>query len=132
MQYAQKEKNQMSRSKILIVDDEPSVCSFLSEFLDYKGFDTTITQSGKEALKQLKSEDFDLVLLDIIMPEMNGFEVLERINQMEKKVPVIILTGVRDQNVANDSIEMGAMDFISKPIDLDRLEQSIIVNIKKI
>ena len=122
----------MSRSKILIVDDEPSVCSFLSEFLDYKGFDTTITQSGKEALKQLKSEDFDLVLLDIIMPEMNGFEVLERINQMEKKVPVIILTGVRDQNVANDSIEMGAMDFISKPIDLDRLEQSIIVNIKNL
>ncbi len=120
----------MSRNKILIVDDEPNVCNFLSEFLDYKGFESTITLSGKDALNQLKSEDFDLVLLDIIMPEMNGFEVLERINQMDNKVPVIILTGVRDQNVANDSIEMGAVDFISKPIDLDRLEQSIIVNIK--
>lgn len=122
----------MSRNKILIVDDEPNVCSFLSEFLDYKGFEPTITQSGMEALEQLKSEDFDLVLLDIIMPEMNGFEVLERINQMDNKVPVIILTDVRDQNVANDSIEMGAVDFISKPIDLDRLEQSIIVNIKNL
>ena len=122
----------MIRNKILIVDDEPNVCNFLSEFLDYKGFESTITLSGKEALKQLKSEDFDLVLLDIIMPEMNGFEVLERINQMDNKVPVIILTGVRDQNVANDSIEMGAVDFISKPIDLDRLEQSILVNIKNL
>jgi DNA-binding NtrC family response regulator len=122
----------MSRNKILIVDDEPNVCNFLSEFLDYKGFEPTITLSGKDALNQLKSEDFDLVLLDIIMPEMNGFEVLERINQMDNKVPVIILTGVRDQNVANDSIEMGAVDFISKPIDLDRLEQSIIVNIKNL
>lgn len=122
----------MSRNKILIVDDEPNVCNFLSEFLDYKGFESTITLSGKDALNQLESEDFDLVLLDIIMPEMNGFEVLERINQMDNKVPVIILTGVRDQNVANDSIEMGAVDFISKPIDLDRLEQSIIVNIKNL
>jgi len=122
----------MNRNKILIVDDEPNVCNFLSEFLDYKGFEPTITLSGKEALQQLESEDFDLVLLDIIMPEMNGFEVLERINQMDSKVPVIILTGVRDQNVANDSIEMGAVDFISKPIDLDRLEQSILVNIKNL
>ena len=120
----------MIRNKILIVDDEPNVCNFLSEFLDYKGFESTITLSGKEALNQLESEDFDLVLLDLIMPEMNGFEVLERINQMDNKVPVIILTGVRDQNVANDSMEMGAVDFISKPIDLERLEQSIIVNIK--
>ncbi|MCK4641302.1 MAG: response regulator [Candidatus Marinimicrobia bacterium] len=122
----------MIRNKILIVDDEPNVCNFLSEFLDYKGFESTITLSGKEALNQLESEDFDLVLLDLIMPEMNGFEVLERINQMDNKVPVIILTGVRDQNVANDSMEMGAVDFISKPIDLDRLEQSIIVNIKNL
>ncbi len=122
----------MNRNKILIVDDEPNVCNFLSEFLDYKGFEPTITLSGKEALQQLESEDFDLVLLDIIMPEMNGFEVLERINQMDSKVPVIILTGVKDQNVANDSIEMGAVDFISKPIDLDQLEQSILVNIKNL
>ena len=122
----------MNRNKILIVDDEPNVCNFLSEFLDYKGFEPTITLSGKEALQQLESEDFDLVLLDIIMPEMNGFEVLERINQIGNKVPVIILTGVRDQNVANDSIEMGAVDFISKPIDLDQLEQSILVNIKNL
>jgi len=86
----------MSQNKILIVDDEPNVCSFLSEFLDYKGFKSTITQSGMEALKQLKSEDFDLVLLNLIMPEMDGFEVLERINQMDNKVPVIILTGVRE------------------------------------
>jgi len=120
----------MSRNKILIVDDELNVCSFLSDFLDYKGFESTITQSGMGALKKLKFEDFDLVLLDLMMPEMSGFEVFEKINQMDNKVPVIILTGVRDQNVANDLIEMGAVDFISKPIDLDRLEQSIIMNIK--
>ncbi|PIS27974.1 MAG: hypothetical protein COT43_07705 [Candidatus Marinimicrobia bacterium CG08_land_8_20_14_0_20_45_22] len=122
----------MSRYNILIVDDEPNVCNFLTEFLEYKGFTSHSTLSGKEALSALSSEHFDLVLLDLIMPEMNGFEILERIRKDQPKLPVIILTGVKDKNIANDSIAMGAVDFIPKPIDLERLENSILINVQNI
>jgi len=122
----------MTKNRILIVDDEPNVCQFLSEYLEYKGFETQISQSGKEALKYLETDTFDAILLDLIMPEMNGLEVLEKIRQMKIMIPVIIVTGVKDKNVADDAIKLGAADFIPKPIDLDRLEQSLIVNIKNL
>ncbi len=122
----------MTKNRILIVDDEPNVCQFLSEYLEYKGFETQICQSGKEALEYLKTDVFDAILLDLIMPEMNGLEVLEKIRQMKIMIPVIIVTGVKDKNVADDAIKLGAADFIPKPIDLDRLEQSLIVNIKNL
>ena len=127
-----KEQIDMIKNRILIVDDEPNVCQFLAEYLEYKGFETKISHSGAQALKYLKSDNFDAILLDLIMPEMNGFEVLEKIKQMNIMIPVIIVTGVKDKNVADDAIKLGAVDFIPKPIDLDRLEQSLIVNIKNL
>ncbi len=120
----------MVRNKVLIVDDEPNVCQFLSEFLSYKGFDTQIVYSGHEAIENLNHDNYDIILLDLIMPEMNGLETLEQMNQMKITIPVIIVTGVKDKKVADDAIKLGAVDFIPKPIDLDRLEQSLIVNIK--
>ncbi len=122
----------MTKNKILIVDDEPNVCQFLAEYLEYRGFETLIRYSGKDAIESIKAEPFDAILLDLIMPEMNGLEVLEHIRQMKITVPVIIVTGVKDKHVADDAMSLGAVDFIPKPIDLDRLEQSLIVNIKNL
>ena len=122
----------MKEYKILIVDDEPSVCNFLSDYLKYKGYNSKIALSGEEALAALNNEHFDLVLLDLIMPEMNGLEVLERIKKIDLRVPIIILTSVKDKNITESSLEMGAVDFISKPIDIERLEESITINISNI
>lgn len=122
----------MSKNKILVIDDEPNVCSFLAEYLVYKGFEAQISYSGLEALQRIEVEDFDMILLDLIMPGMNGIEFLEIMKELDKKIPVIIVTGLKDKNVANDTMEMGAVDFIPKPIDLDRLEQSLILNIKNL
>lgn len=122
----------MEKNRILIVDDEPNVCQFLSEYLEYRGFGTRISNSGSEALQYLQEETFDAILLDLIMPGMNGLEVLEKIRQMNITIPVIIVTGVKDKDVADEAIKLGAVDFIPKPIDLDRLEQSLIVNIKNL
>lgn len=122
----------MEKNRILIVDDEPNVCQFLSEYLEYRGFGTRISNSGNEALQYLQKENFDAILLDLIMPGMNGLEVLEKIHQMNITIPVIIVTGVKDKDVADEAIKLGAVDFIPKPIDLDRLEQSLIVNIKNL
>lgn len=78
----------------------------------------------------LDSEHFDLVLLDLIMPNMNGFETLERINLIQPKLPVIILTNIKDKNTANDLMKMGAVDFIPKPFDLETLVNSILINVQ--
>jgi DNA-binding NtrC family response regulator len=118
----------MNRNKVLIVDDESNVCDFLSEYLEYKGFIPEIALSGVEAIQKIGNDDYDIVLLDLIMPEMNGFEVLEWIKQNKKNLPVIILSGVKDKDVANDALKSGATDFIPKPIDLDLLEKILLVN----
>lgn len=119
----------MNKNKVLIVDDESNVCDFLSEYLEYKGYLPGIALSGTEAIQKMGSQDYDAVLLDLIMPEMNGFEVLEWIKQNKKNLPVIILSGVKDKDVANDALQSGAVDFIPKPIDLDLLEKILLVNI---
>ncbi len=121
----------MKKLKILVIDDEPNVCTFLTEFLEFKGYTPQIAYSGPEALDILTAGNVDLVLLDIIMPEMNGMEVLERIKLMNPAIPVVIVSGVRDKDMADNIIKMGASDYVPKPIDLERLEQSILLSIPR-
>ncbi|MFH1213561.1 MAG: response regulator [Candidatus Neomarinimicrobiota bacterium] len=121
----------MNKYRILIVDDEQNVCDFLEEFLQFKGYAPLKAYSGVEALQSLSEKKTDLVLLDILMPGMSGIEVLENVRKLYPDLPVIILTGVKDRRVVDDTFNMGASDFIPKPIDLDVLEQSITVNLHR-
>jgi len=121
----------MNKYRILIVDDEQNVCDFLEEFLKFKGYAAFKASSGDEALRSLKEKDTDLILLDILMPGMSGLEVLENVRKLYPNLPVIILTGVKDKRMVDDTLNMGAADYICKPIDLDILEQSISNNLLK-
>ncbi len=121
----------MNKYRILIVDDEQNVCDFLEDFLQFKGYSALKASSGDEALQSLKSKETDLILLDILMPGMSGLEVLENVRKLYPELPVIILTGVKDKRIVDDTFNMGAADFIPKPIDLDILEQSISNNLQK-
>ncbi|HPA99678.1 MAG TPA: response regulator [Candidatus Marinimicrobia bacterium] len=121
----------MNQYKILIVDDEQNVCEFLGEFLQDKGYLVIKARSGSKALRYLEKNNPDLVLLDILMPGMSGLEVLKRIRKLYPDLPVIILTGVKDKRVVDDIINIGPVDFIPKPIDLDVLEKCISSNLTK-
>jgi len=121
----------MNQYKILIVDDEQNVCEFLGEFLQDKGYLVIKARSGSKALRYLEKNNPDLVLLDILMPGMSGLEVLKRIRKLYPDLPVIILTGVKDKQVVDDIINIGPVDFIPKPIDLDVLEKCISSNLTK-
>ena len=121
----------MSDVKILIVDDEDYVCDFLSEFLEMKGYRSKIAHSGKEMFEILSTETFNLILLDLIMPEMSGLRALEKLKEIGLNIPVIMLTCIKDDETAVNLIKMGAVDYVTKPIDIERLEQSIIINIAK-
>ena len=107
------------KKRILIVDDEEDIVSLIRMSLNLANFDTLEALSGRQALELLKKDKPDLILLDIMMPEMDGYEVCRQIkrNRKLKKVPVVMLTAKGQKNDAEEGLESGADDYIIKPFD---------------
>ena len=106
------------KRKILVVDDEDALRSVLSGELVSEGYDVHTAADGDDAISNVQKERFDLVLLDIKMPRVNGFEVLKFIKERFPKTKVVMLTGFADLKNAIESKKLGAEDFVSKPYDL--------------
>ncbi len=107
-------------SKILVVDDERSIRNTLREILEYEKYEVSDAETGMAALELLKQYDFDVILLDIKMPQMDGMEVLEHILK-DNDTPVIMISGHGTIETAVEAIKKGAFDYIAKPLDLNRL-----------
>ena len=115
---------------ILIVEDEYKIARFISLELQHEGYKTTIIADGREALDDMLENDYDLIVLDVMLPSLNGIEVLRRLRQ-SKDTPVIILTA-RDQIVDKvNGLDIGANDYMTKPFAIEELLARIRVNIKK-
>ncbi len=108
----------VEKNKVLIVDDEATLRNVLSQELESEGYDVLCACDGDEALELLKKKTFDIILLDIKMPRVSGFEVLKFIKSKMPQVKVIMLTAFADLKNAIESKKLGAEDFISKPYDL--------------
>ncbi|MEK9138104.1 MAG: response regulator [Bacteroidota bacterium] len=106
------------KSKILVVDDEDALRTVLSGELVSEGYEVRTAADGDDAISSLQKESFNLVLLDIKMPRMNGFEVLKFIKEKYPDTKVVMLTGFADLKNAIESKKLGAEDFVSKPYDL--------------
>ena len=106
------------KNKILVVDDEEALRTVLSTELEGEGYQVSTAGDGEEAIKILGSQQFHLILLDIKMPNVDGFEVLKFIKQKQPSTKVIMLTGFADLKNAIESKKLGAEDFVSKPYDL--------------
>ena len=106
---------------ILIVDDDINLCTVLKEELSEVGYDAEYVNDGDAAFDFLRGHSVDLILLDLKMPNKDGFEVLKEIQQRGIKVKIIVLTAYADVKSAIDSAKLGANDFISKPYDFDEL-----------
>lgn len=100
--------------KILIVDDDEAIAHLLSEILEGEGFETTICRSGLEALDRFRNEEFQLIMLDIMMPGMNGFETCQKIREVSN-VPVIFLSAKNEESDTVIGFSIGADDYITKP-----------------
>lgn len=110
------------KEKILLVDDELSYLELLKSILQQEGYTNVITESNPLNVAQiLKTQNIDLILLDIYMPQMNGLQLLEQITPEYPNIPVIIVTAVDDKEIALEAIKFGAYEFIIKPPDTDRL-----------
>lgn len=113
----------MSKKKILIADDDRMLRALLSHKLKALDCDIVQSENGREALEMLASDDIDLVILDGMMPVMDGTEALQRMrsNPETSSLPVIMLTARRREEDAVMALEMGATDYISKPFNPDEL-----------
>jgi CheY-like chemotaxis protein len=109
--------------RILIVDDDELILIALGELLRPQGYEVHTVARPAEALERLEREEFDLLLLDVIMPEMDGFELCRKIRQKEiqKDTPIIFLTAKSREEDREKGLEAGANLFLSKPISPDRL-----------
>ncbi len=117
-----------SGSNILIVDDDPDLREFISFILSKNGFNVTSTGDGVDAIVTLSSQEFDLIISDVDMPNLNGFKLLEVINDKGIKTPVVFLTGRDNKEDEIKGYELGAIDYIRKPIH----KNTLLMRIKRI
>jgi PAS domain S-box-containing protein len=112
-------------SKILIIDDEPRMCDSLKVLLSSRGYETQTGYNGKEAIECLARDRFDLVLLDIVMPDMSGHQIMDYINSQSPETLVIVMTGHASVESAVESLRRGAYDYLRKPFDFQQLEKRV-------
>lgn len=113
------------KERILVVDDEASIVQSLSGVLEDEGYQVLSAGSGEEALKEIRKEPPDLVLLDIWLPGMDGLTVLERLKRTSPGIPVIIISGHGNIETAVKATRMGACDFVEKPLSIERILVSV-------
>ena len=112
-------------ARILVVDDDPGQRSLLESFLKGQGFKTVVVDSGEAALEALRAGDFSLMVSDVRMPGISGLETLRRARQQHAVLPVLLVTAYADIREAVGAIRDGAVNYLSKPIDLDELLASV-------
>ena len=111
--------------KVLLVDDEKGYINVLSNRLSKRSIEATKAFSGTQAIQILRKKDFDVVVLDLKMEDMDGIEVLKIMKKMAPEVPVIFLTGHGSQEAAREGIAFGAFDYLTKPCELSQLIEKI-------
>jgi DNA-binding response OmpR family regulator len=111
----------MGSLRVLLVDDEEELVSTVAERLELRGIDAEALTSGAAALERLAEQKFDVVVVDVKMPGMDGLELLKRIKTMQPETQVILLTGRGSGKESQRGLEEGAFDYLIKPINLDDL-----------
>lgn len=111
--------------KVLLVDDEKEFIETLAERLEVRDFNVETAFDGNEAVSKIKEQDFDVVVLDVLMPGMNGIETLREIKSIKPLVNVIMLTGHATVETAIDGMKAGAYDYLMKPTDTNDLVSKI-------
>lgn len=111
--------------RVLLVDDEQEFLDTLSERMTNRGLEVSKATTGKQALQKVEEENFDAVILDMMMPDMNGIETLKVLKLKNPELQIILLTGHATVEKGLEAMKLGAMDFIEKPADIDTLMDKI-------
>ncbi len=117
--------------KLLIVDDEEIMRTFLNEVLREEGYEIQLAASGREAVDLLTASTFDIVLTDIVMPELDGLGVVAAAKELPYEVDVIVMTGYASMETAVESMKLGAVDYITKPFNIDQIRIIVANRVKE-
>jgi len=115
----------MPTARLLVVDDEEHVTAIIEEYFASLGYEVEIAHDGAEALRRAAAVRPDVVLLDINMPGVTGDEALNRLHALDPTVPIVMLTGNADEELARNLLRRGAMEYVSKPFQLDMLDRVV-------
>ncbi len=115
----------MADGRVLLVDDEEDFIRLLAERMEARGLKVQVAFDGATALQLAGQEPFDAVVLDMVMPEMDGMETLRRLREMNPELQVIMLTGYADLQKGIEAIKQGAVDYLEKPADINQLMEKI-------
>lgn len=107
--------------RILIVEDEKNIARVLELELTYEGYETGVAHTGSEGLIQFRENEWDLVLLDLMLPEIHGLDVLKRIRSSDAGIPVILLTAKNEVRDKVAGLDLGANDYVTKPFEIEEL-----------
>ncbi|MBM3744293.1 MAG: sigma-54-dependent Fis family transcriptional regulator [Acidobacteria bacterium] len=113
------------KGRILVIDDEPDVCESLEALLGLEGYDVEMALTAAEGLRKMETRIFDLVLLDLMLPDRSGMEVLSEIRERDRETPVFLITAYGSVQVAVDALKAGASDYFSKPWENEKLLREI-------
>ena len=113
------------KADVLLVDDEEQFLKVLSQRMEGRGLKVDTSTSGEDAISRVKGKDFDAIVLDLAMPGMNGIETLKRIRSENPDVQIIMLTGHGSLEKGVEAIKAGAVDFLEKPADMNKIMEKI-------
>lgn len=119
----------MKATKVLIIDDDQQILELLKKFVEINDCLVDVESSAEKGLAMVRTGEFDIVLLDIMLPDIDGIEVLKRIHKISPNLPVIMITGGNDDERAKECLKFGAADYIAKPFDFEYLRTSMLVNV---
>jgi len=109
------------KQKILLVEDEENLLDIIKLNLELEGYSVGLAKNGKSALENFEQEKFDLIILDVMLPELNGFDVCRKIRLLNKNIPILFLTAKNTSEDRINGLKIGADDYLSKPFNLEEL-----------
>ncbi len=115
----------MGKAKILLVDDEVAFANNIAKLISKRGYEVITVYNGESAIQAIEENEFDVIVLDLKMPGLDGLATLKQIKKKRPNVEVIILTGHGSMDSGIDGIQLGAFDFIMKPVRFDDLHEII-------
>lgn len=115
----------MSKIKILLIDDETEFTSALAERLEIRGYEAKTSDNGESGIELVENENFDIAILDLMMPGMSGLDTLRQIKTFNTELPIILLTGHGSTKEGIEGMRIGAVDYLMKPLDINELLEKI-------
>ena len=115
------------RKSILVIEDEPQICEFASKVFELEGYEVLHAEDGNEGLKLVREREYAMILLDLKLPEPDGWVILEEImaDQELHRIPVVVFTATAEISQRNRAISMGVADYLVKPVSATRLKEIV-------